>query len=469
MTNPFNPGTPAREEWERQQRINTGEELHRGQLRFAERLVDSHGHLLKHVHGLGWHYWDGKRWAYDTEGYATRAAIEVLKTAKRSIPEISEPRDARALFNDVCRCESSAGIAGILTLAKALRPIAVDSKKMDVDPWLFNVDNGTLDLRTGEILKHNPEHLITKIAGCGFNPYAIGPQFDAFMAEILPDPEVRQFVQRLFGSAMYGGIRDHVLPIFTGSGRNGKSTLVELVRAVFGSYAIAAEPELLLDSRDGTHPTGQADLFGVRLASTTETDKRRKLAVATVKRLTGGDKIRARRMRQDFFEFDPTHTLILVTNKLPEVAGDDPAIWRRIRVVPFDVVVPDDREDTHLGEKLRLEMTYVLQWAFNGYRQWNEQGLMAPAAVQVRTQTYKTENDTVGRWITECTQRTPHATRANMLWENYREWCRESAEHEVHQREFANALQHNGYRKFRNNSGNYYEGISLLELGQVET
>lgn len=462
MTNPFNPGTAEREEWERQQRLNTGIELHRGQLRFAERMVDAYAHRMRFVYGLGWHVWDGQRWALDVEGHAARAVVDILKGALRDIADMDNAGQRQALLNDVRGCEKSTGINGILDIARRLRPFATSPKHMDADPWLFNVQNGTLDLRTGEIRKHNPEDLITKIAGCGLNPYAVGPQFEAFITEILPDDDVRQYVQRLLGSAMYGGIRDHVLPIFTGTGANGKSTLVELARAVFGSYSIAAEPELLVD-RSGAHTTGQADLLGVRLATTMETDSGRRLATATVKRLTGGDKIRARRMRQDFFEFDPSHTLVMVTNKLPQVAGDDAAIWRRIQVVPFDVAIPPDKVDDRLGEKLQLEMTYVLQWIWNGYRQWNEGGLQPPEAVRLTTSMYRTESDTVTRFTNDrCMTSPAGVVRAAELWTEYRSWCDQAGEKPVTQKQFSESLRANGFEHTRRKIGMVYTGLYLL-------
>lgn len=458
--NPFKPGTPEREAWERQERLETGVELHRGQMRFAERLADAYWSRMRYVHGIGWHIWDDKRWAPDLTGYAERAVHDVLKTALRAIPDMDNAGQRQALLNDVRRCESASAVNGILQIARALRPFAVHAKDMDADPWLFNVDNGTFDLRTREIRPHDPADLITKVAGCGFNPYALGPQFDRFIAEILPDDEVRQYVQRLLGGAMFGMIRDHVLPIFTGEGSNGKSTLVELVRSVFGSYAIAAEPELLVDNGNA-HPTGQADLLGIRFATTVETDAGRRLATATVKRLTGGDTIRARRMRQDFFEFQPSHTIVMVTNRLPNVQGDDPAIWRRIQVVPFDVKIVDP--DLGLGDKLRLEMPYILGWLLNGYRQWSESGLAPPDAVMTRTNEYKTDSDALGRFLAECTMASPAGyIRARQMWDAWRSWCEDNGEKPGAEQHFAKALRTNGFEQVRRNAGNVWIGLTLL-------
>jgi len=266
-------------------------EQHRGQLRMAERLVRAHGDRLRHVHGIGWHLWDGCRWARDLDGAATRAVVDVVRDAYADLPRLD--RDAqRDLLADIHKCESSAGVDGVLRLAGDLLPVAVSVNKLDADPYLFNTTTGTLDLRTGTLRPHDPADLLTKVAGCGYDPDASSELFARFLADVLPDPAVRAFVARLFGHALVGRVIEHVLPIFTGTGQNGKTTLVDTATATLGDYAIAAEPDLLVD-RGAVHTTGQADLLGVRLAVCAETDEGRRLAAATVKRLTGGDTIRA--------------------------------------------------------------------------------------------------------------------------------------------------------------------------------
>jgi putative DNA primase/helicase len=201
------------------------------------------------------------------------------------------------------------------------------------------------------------------------------------LARVLPDAEVRGFLQRLAGIGLLGAVVEHVLGILTGVGANGKSVLDKAIRYAFGDYACTAEPDLFMH-RDGGHPTGEMDLRGVRWVVVSETDKDRRLAEATMKRLTGGDTIRARRMRQDFVEFTPSHTPLLITNHLPNVSGDDAAIWRRLRVVPFGVVIPEKEQDNELDARLQLEADGILAWAVAGYRDYLERGLDEPATVR---------------------------------------------------------------------------------------
>lgn len=260
----------------------TVDQVHRGQTRMAYRLADSHAGQLLHVHGLGWYVWDGRRWAEDDQGQATRAVLDVLRAA------LGNSLGDRDLQQDVRRCESAAGIAGVLTIAAALEPFAATVRDLDADPYLLNCANGTLDLRTGALQPHRPADRITKITGAAYDPDAAGATWARFLDRVLPDSDVAGFLQRYAGLALCGRVLEHKLAILTGTGRNGKSVLYGALAAALGDYAGTAEPDLFMH-RDGAHPTGELDLRGVRWVVVSESDRGRRLAEATVKRLTGGD------------------------------------------------------------------------------------------------------------------------------------------------------------------------------------
>lgn len=437
--------------------------VHRGQLRMAYRLAEHFADDLRFVHQVGWHVWDGRRWSEDKKGEARRWVAEgVLRPALQEAIGLDKDRRDE-LLADVRKCESAAGVDGVLRLAEALEPFAITIDDLDSDPYLLNLTNGTLDLRTGQVRQHDPRDLLTKVTGCGWEPdWKPGePVFESFVAEILPDVEVREFVQRLLGVALIGRVVEHVLPIFTGTGRNGKSTLLNVVRSALGDYAIEAEPDLLIE-RDRAHPTGLMDLRGVRVAVCQESDEGRKLAVGTVKRLTGGDTIRARRMRADFVQFDPSHTAILVTNHKPRVPGDDPALWRRLRVVPFDVVVPNP--DPRLPERLELDLPTVLAWIIAGHASYEALGgLQEPAAVEAATATYRASSDVMGRFLEECTIAGGSAlyVRAGELFGEWQAWCARNGEHAGRQNEFSEAVEQRGYEKKNRSIGRVYVGIGL--------
>jgi putative DNA primase/helicase len=258
---------------------------------------------------------------------------------------------------------------------------------------------------------------------------------------VLPDPEVRGFLHRLAGVGLLGVVVEQVLGILTGTGANGKGVFYAALGHALGDYATVAEPDLFMH-REGAHPTGEMDLRGVRWVVVSESERDRRLAEATMKRLTGGDKIKARRMRQDFVRFMPSHTPILVTNHLPKVSGDDPALWRRMRVVPFNVVIPEPDRDPHLPEQLQLEADAVLSWAVAGYRDYVERGGLAdPKAVRVATDNYQRDSDAVRRFIAECCFVNPHmhATTGD-LFERWSRWATEDGAEVLSRKAFGQSL-----------------------------
>lgn len=331
----------------------------------------------------------------------------------------------KTLQSDVKKCQSDAGVRGVLAQASTMHPFDAVVDDMDADPYLLNVANGTVDLRTMELKPHDPGDRITKIARGAYDTSAPGRTWGAFLERVLPDAEVREFLQRHSGLALCGKVLEHVLAILIGAkGRNGKSTFYEALAWALGDYAASAEPNLFMH-RDGAHPAGEMDLLGRRWVVVSESNRGQQLAEATVKRLTGGDTIKARYMRQDFVQFAPSHTAVLVTNHLPKVAGGgDPALWARMRVIPFEVRIPDDEQDSHLGEKLEVEADAVLAWALDGWRDYRARGsLAAPDAVRVATSEYQQDEDAFGRFLVERTLDDPGGFAiAGELYEAWVEW-----------------------------------------------
>lgn len=423
------------------------EDEHRGQARMAYRLAESHRGRLMHVHGLGWHAWDGRRWVEDHRGLAKRAVLDVLRAA---LAASLQDKELRA---DVRKCESDAGLVGVLGIAAALEDFAFTVDDLDADPWLLNVANGTLDLRTMVLRAHDPADRITKVTAGAYDPGSAGARWEAFLARVLPEEAVRDFLRRYVGMALVGRVLEHKLAILTGTGRNGKSVFTETVGHALGDYADSGEPDLLMH-REGAHPTGEMDLRGLRWVVVAESDQGRRLAEATVKRLTGGDRIKARRMRQDFVSFPASHTTALVTNHLPRVSGDDPALWARLRVVPFDVVIPPAEQDPKLTEALQLEADAVLTWALSGWSAYDTGGLTEPEAVTRATQEYHAAADALARFIeAECiVGPNMHAVVAE-LWERWCRWRVDDGAEEVSKKAFGEALDRRGFPAFKGSRG----------------
>jgi putative DNA primase/helicase len=433
------------------------DQIHRGQVRLAYRLADRYAGRLLFVHNIGWHHWDGTRWAFDDVGATKRAVIDVLRQA---LADSLVDKDLRA---DVHRCESAAGIKGVLDIASALAQFASTARNLDVDPYLLNCANGTLDLGTLDVRPHDPADRITKICrGAYDNSAHESALWTAFLERVLPDEDVRGFLQRLIGVALLGAVREHVLPILNGKGANGKSAWDKAIRHALGDYACTAEPSLFM-ARDGAHPTGEMDLRGVRWASVSESEKGRALAEATMKRLTGGDTIRARRMRMDFIEFTPSHLACLITNHLPTVSGDDPAIWRRIRVVPWTVIIPDEEQDVELDDRLQVEADAVLAWAVAGWREYQNKGLAEPDAVLAATDEYQADNDAVGRFIKDSCVTGP-AVKATIdrLYEAWQAWRARDGGPEMTSRAFGKALDAKGHPMAKRTAeGRWRTGIAV--------
>lgn len=430
---------------------------HRGQTRMAYRFADEYQERLMYVYGIGWHYWDKTRWTEDRNGIATRAVITTLRQA------LNNSLGDKELQSDVRKCESAAGIRGVLEIASALSPFAFTVNDLDADPYLLNVANGTLDLRTFELRSHTPKDRLTKIARGAYLGDVDTQAWDEFLTRVLPETDVREFLQRLAGVGLAGRVLEHVLGILTGTGRNGKGVFYGALGHALGDYYLFAEPELFLQ-RQNRSSTGEMDLRGVRWTVVSENDKGRQLAEGTMKRLTGGDPITARHLYQNNVTFDPSHTPILVTNHLPKVSGDDPAVWARIRVIPFDVVIPENERDVHLPERLELHADAILSWAIAGYRDYVTRNCLdEPAAVKVATDNYQKDNDAVARFIDECCYiASVHTVPMKAITERFETWAREDGTEHMTTKALGAALDRLGYPSRRAAKGKRVrDGITL--------
>jgi putative DNA primase/helicase len=428
-------------------------------LGYARRLIKNHGDRLRFVVAWNrWLAWDGTRWAPDSDGQVHR----LMKVTARVVhTHLLLNKAGREAIRAAKRAESSSGVKGALTLAGTELGIAVGPDDLDADPYVLNCRNGILDLRTGALLEHDPARLLTKMAGAAYDPVAAGPEFAKFLDRIQPEQSMREYLARLLGHALEGTVTAHILPILQGDGANGKSTLIDAIMYALGDYADAADPDLLRARTFDAHPTGVADLYGLRLALLHESDAGHRLAEGTVKRLTGGDRLKARRMREDFWSFDPSHTFVMLTNHKPLVGGTDEGIWRRLRLVPFEVVIPPAERDEDLGRKLAAEADAVLAWLVAGYRAWKESGFSEPDRVTQATKTYRAESDPLGRFLDEkCQLMSRYHVGSTELFTAYEQWCTTEREDAGTPRAFADALKVKGFESYRSN-GIRWRGIGL--------
>jgi putative DNA primase/helicase len=446
-------------------------EIGHGQFRMSQRMRRTYGDDLRYSSALGWHAWDGVRWKPDEDGAVVRAAHEVIEEAWRDVPNQKDSDARKALVSDIGKVESATGLEGMLAHLRAMTPVAVGRDPFDKQADLFNTPSATIDLAKGEVREHRRSDLSSKVSGTSMTEVSEEDTkvFDEFLTEILPDAEVRAFVQRLFGQAMLGRVTEHIMPIFTGTGANGKGTLRDAVAHAFGDYAIDVDPEILMEQKFGRHGTFLLELLGRRVVFCSETERGRKFAEATMKRLVGGDPIQGNRMHKDPITFLPSHTLILLTNELPKVSGDDPAVWRRILVVPFDVVIPPERRDGNLPDRLKAAAPAVLAWVYQGWLDYQQQGLNPPEAVQARTAQYQAESDAVGRFLADGTQANANAAEpASKMYEAYSAWCRAEGEPQESIQDFGKAMAKHGVEKKRSKHGMVYRGRMILSFDDEE-
>ncbi len=375
----------------------------------------------------------------------------------KAVPKefMAEAGNISATDQDAAKKYAKHGIASaarprlesMVALAHSDPRIAVPSEDLDGDPYLFNCASGTIDLRTGKQRPHDQGDRLTKISAVEYHAGAACPTWLRFLEEILPEEELRTFLRRWFGWCLTGIVNQEILPIFYGTGANGKSTLVNILLEILGDYGQQAPQDLLMVKRR-EHPTELADLFGRRLVASAESEEGVRLNESLVKQLTGRERVRARYMRQDFFEFDPTHKLVLLTNHKPNIRGSDKGIWRRLKVVPFEVTIPEAEQDKGLDDKLREELPGILAWAVKGCLEWQSEGLSEPQKIRVATADYREEQDVIGAFFDECcsiVEDEATYTRWSVLFETYQEWCKRSGENVMKKRDFSDRLKERGF------------------------
>lgn len=429
----------------------------------CKRLVREYGDDLRYVWPWKkWLAWDGSRWT-DDPSYAYELAKQTVLNIYAEVAQVSNADDRKMLVKHARESEAAARIDALLKLARSESGIPLDPDALDQPAFLLNCANGTVDLTTGRVREHSRADLLTKLCPTPFDPRAECPVWLQFLNTIFANnQELIGYVQRLLGYGLTGNVSEQILPIFWGTGANGKSTLLNAIQDMLGGdYAMKAPLDLLMQKRGDSHPTERADLFGRRFVCCIETEDGRRLAESLVKELTGGDRIRARRMREDFWEFLPTHKIILCTNHQPVVQGTDYAIWRRLRLVPLTVTIPEHQQDKQLPEKLRNELPGILRWCVQGCLDWQKHGLRDPQVVINATRQYRDSQDLIGQFLAEhCIEGGSIKVRGSDLYVAYQRWAEVAGERAIDRRAFGVAMTERGYERYTNN-GTCYRGVGL--------
>lgn len=432
----------------------------------AKRLTQLFGINLRYVIEFNkWAYWNGSRWVFDDSGYMMRCA---KKTARAIIEEAkNESDDGRrvSLMKHAINSENKQRLEAMIDVAKSEDGVTISQSDLDQDEYLLGVSNGVVNLRTGSLLDSAKDKMITKQAHVEFKPEAECPRWIQFINEITgDDAELADYLQKVIGYSLTGDTKEQKLFFLYGHGANGKSVFVKTIQRMLGDYAMQTPVSTIMTKGKGSINNDVARLRGARFVATTETEEGSKFNESEVKLLTGGDRIAARFLHQEFFEFAPQFKLWISGNYKP-VTGDGYGIWRRLILVPFNVKFDGDKKDKHLEDKLKAEFSGILNWSIEGCLKWQEEGLTTPSAITNATQEYRSEMDRVNSWMEECCVENVGANdseKASDLYQSYREWARQNGEWEMSQRLFGNRLADKGFMKKKTSKGYCYYGIQLL-------
>lgn len=440
----------------------------------ATRLVARFGNQIRYcTQWQAWLVWDGIRWKRDSRGKIVELAKRTAWGIGAEVATVTDGDEAKSIMRWALGSESAARIDSMIRLANSDDGIRVESSQLDTGHYLLNVANGTLDLKTGRLRSPSQSDLITKLAPVRFDPDATCPRWLAFLETIMAgDQDLIGFLQRAAGSALTGDVADHALFFLYGDGRNGKGTFVETILHILGDYAITIDTSLITLNRNDAHPTGLTDLDGARFVASEEVDQGKKLAEALVKKLVGGNRIKARKMRQDYYEFDPTHKLFLVANHRPEIHGTDEAIWARIKLVPFTVFIPETDRILNFGTILfEEEGAGILAWLVKGCLAWQRDGLSEPAVVQAATEAYRSDSDPVAAFLAElCNTFLDHPTLKtearedkDRLYQAFADWHRTNGAggEPLSGRDFGTTMEKKGYALKKSNGRCFRTGLSL--------
>lgn len=437
----------------------------------AERFAVNHAGLLRHIPLSGtWYHWDSARWAKDElllardrmKAFLRKAAAQVMRRPCANAKQVAE---RWRLAN---KLSSAATSKHILDLASSDPRLTTTPDKFDVDPWLLNTPAGIVDLRTGKLTRHDPDAMMAKITTVGPRSSTECPRWDRFLAETTGgDPKLIAYLQRLCGYCLTGSTREQAIVFVYGPGGNGKSVFLNTLLHILGDYGKQAAMSVFLSNGRSEHPTELASLQGARVVAANETNSGGKWNEARLKSLSGGDRISARFLYGDHFEFTPVLKLLLVGNTKPSFPGVDDAMRRRLHLVSFTrKPITPDRD---LFEKLKEEAPGILAWMIEGCRAWQEKGLNPPASVLEATEAYLDDQDSIGRWLLDsCVLGSKLYVMNDALYTRYKEWCDSCGEQVLSWNELRARLVEKGFTPFQNPKEANRRGLKGLALRPSE-
>lgn len=428
----------------------------------AADFTDRHADDWRYVAAFGsWLFWNGLRWAKENTLKAFDQARFICREAA------ARCRKAKI----AAKLSTAATVAAVERMAKADRRHAGTIEQWDANTRLLNTPGGIVDLNTFEVRPNRREDFMTKITlakpGRADDK---APIWRGFLHDISDgDRALEEYLARIAGYCLTGDTGEHALFFFYGTGANGKSVFLNTLAAILGDYATNAPMDTFLEAKNERHPTDLAGLRGARLVTSIEVEKGRRWAEAKIKSLTGGDRISARFMRQDFFEYTPQFKLLIAGNNKPSIRDVDEAMRRRMHLIPFTTTVPPQRRDPRLHKRLLEEKDGILRWAIEGCMAWQQEGLKPPARVLAATEEYLEAEDALGRWLEEACEKNPSVqTTSNELFASWKVWSERVGEFTGTLRKFSDDLSKRGFARWRSGSRRGFAGIVLKDASQEQ-
>lgn len=451
------------------------EELRCNDVGNSVRFASQHQEHLRYCRSVGWLSFDGKRWKEASDDEVMRLAKLTAKSIYKEAYEEKDRERSWELGKHANRSESEPRLRAMVSLAKSEFGMTVDVKELDTAPHLFNVINGTIDLKTGELQEHKHEDFITKLSPVCYNPNSQAPRFEQFLNEVFGgDVELIKFIQRAIGYSLTGETREQVFFILHGGGENGKSVFINVLLELLNEYAKQTPTETLVQKKAGVMSNDLARLRGARFVSAVETETSHRLAASLLKQMTGEDTIPARFLYREHFEYKPAFKLWLATNHLPQIKDNSHAMWRRIKIIPFDRTFSNEERDSQLFEKLKGELDGILAWCVRGAVEWYAKGLGNSDLVKIATSEYRAEMDTLAPFIQERCETGNHNTvTIAEITQAYYEWCEENDCAPLNKAELSRQLNQRGFKSDKINitaagerkrtTARVWKGISLRQ------
>jgi len=448
------------------------QEYHFTDMGNAERLVDLHGPNIRYCYPYKrWFVWDGKRWNGDNMGLLRKMCKDVIKSMYKKASEMDNEKDRKELSQYAMKCETVKKARDMVEFAQSEDGVPILPEHLDKNIYLINCLNGTVDLKTGELKPHDRSDLITKLAPANFNP---GSECTAWLDHLnkimAGNQDLIKFLQKAFGYSLTGDTSERKIFIQYGSGANGKSVTNDTVALIMGDYAMRTPTETLLIKRNDGIPNDIARLKGARFVYASEAEQGKRLAESLIKDMSGGDKISARFLHQEWFDFYPEFKIWLGTNHKPEIRGTDPAIWDRIRLIPFMVRIPDNEQipKTEMLELFHDEIDGIFSWLVEGCLLWQKEGLGFPKEVRAATNKYRNEMDVIGNFINdECVLGENRTVSAKDLYQAYEKWGENNGEDIISKTLFGKKINERGIDSYQGSKNiTMRSGIGLKTLNK---